>query len=327
MTSRREAVGWMALGAASAAVSAAARAAGLTDLGLERADADGGTSPAGAPAADPAPAPGLEGDSLSGVPSSDPLHNPLLWAVAWKQTAAEYAALCHQGYNLARMLLNQALARRAAEGAHAASAGPSAGPAPRPLAIITDVDDTIVHAGAYWAKLIEEGFDFFDDDLWDAWIPTNQVTPVPGALDFFRYAASQGVEIFYITNREQGEGTEAYALAHLELLGFPFADMEHLTVLRDTSNKEPARERIAEAFDVVLLLGDNLNDFRRVYYVDDVAERMARMEADRDQFGTRFIVFPNPTDGHWVRAIFGDSEPPPTDENRRRLREAALGRS
>lgn len=304
MTNRRDALGWMVAGAAGVALGGA----GAVAMGV--------TAPAGR-GADAA------GASSGGASRFDPADhgNALLWAVAWKRTAAEYAALCHQGYNLARMRLDQALARRAGG---SAGSGPGTASSGRPLAIITDVDDTILHAGAYWARLIEEGQDFFDDDIWDAWIPTNEVTPVPGALEFFRYAASQGVEIFYITNRDQGEGTESYALAHLELLGFPFADMEHLTVLRETSNKEPARERVAEAFDVVLLLGDNLNDFRRVYYVDDVAERMARMEADRDQFGTRFIVFPNPTDGHWVRAIFGDSEPPPTVENRRRLRAAAV---
>jgi 5'-nucleotidase (lipoprotein e(P4) family) len=290
MTTRRKAIRQMALGAAGAA----AGLAGAGEIAGEVAGVGGAPS----------------GQDLLADPASD-LRNPLLWAVAWKQTSAEYAALCHQGYNLARMLLDQALARH--------------GEGELPLAIITDVDDTIVHAGAYWAELIRQGMDFFDDDLWDAWIPTNQVTPVPGALDFFRYAADRGVEVFYITNRDQGAGTEAYAFEHLRVLGFPFADMDHLTVLRETSNKEPARQAVAERFEVVLLLGDNLNDFRRVYYVDDVAERMARMEADREAFGTRFIVFPNPTDGHWVRAIFGDSEPPPTDENRRRLREAALG--
>jgi len=40
------------------------------------------------------------------------------------------------------------------------------------------------------------------------------------------------------------------------------------------------------------------------------------MERDRQEFGDRFIVLPNPTDGHWVRAIFGESEPAPTKENR-----------
>jgi len=244
-------------------------------------------------------------------PERETLHNALLWAVAWKRTAAEYRALCLQGYALARLRLDQALDR--------------ATPESRPLAVIADVDDTILHAADYWAELIASGQDFFDDALWDAWIPLNRMTPVPGALEFLGYAKEKGVEIFYITNRDQGEETERYALEHLRILGVPYADRDHLTVLRDTSDKEPARQSIRDRFDVALLLGDNLNDFRRVYYVADVAERMARMEEDRDRFGRDFILFPNPTDGHWVRAIFGESEPSPSDENRARLRAAALG--
>ena len=47
------------------------------------------------------------------------------------------------------------------------------------------------------------------------------------------------------------------------------------------------------------------------------------MERDREDFGKTFILFPNPTDGHWVRAIFGESEPAATDENRQVLKTAA----
>ena len=47
------------------------------------------------------------------------------------------------------------------------------------------------------------------------------------------------------------------------------------------------------------------------------------MEADKELYGTRYILFPNPTDGHWLRAIFGDSEPQPNDSNRARFKEAA----
>jgi 5'-nucleotidase (lipoprotein e(P4) family) len=258
---------------------------------------------AGAAALGPAPRPAR---AAAGDPAPC---NPLLWAAAWKETAAEYRALCHQAFNLARMQLDRALDARA--------------PGQRPLAVVTDVDDTVLHAADYWGRLITRGKDFFDDADWDEWIPRNRVTAAPGALEFLEYARERGVEVFYVTNRDQGEETFRYALAHLRLLGFPFADEEHLTVLRETSNKEPARQRIAERFEIVLLLGDNLNDFSRDYYVADVDERIARMEADRELFGRRFIVLPNPTDGHWVRAVFGDSEPAPTDENRRILREAA----
>jgi len=100
-------------------------------------------------------------------------------------------------------------------------------------------------------------------------------------------------------------------------------NMPHLTVLRDTSNKQPRQDEIAKRFDVVVYLGDSLNDFRRKYYVKNVDERMKLMEADRELFGRKYVLFPNPTDGHWMAAIFGNSEPPPSDENRRLFKKAA----
>lgn len=235
--------------------------------------------------------------------------NSLLWAVAWKQTAAEYFALCHQAFNLARLRIDEALAGRT-EG-------------DRPLAIITDVDDTILHAGSYWGHLIEEDRDFFDDALWDEWLPHNLVTAAPGAVAFFDHCKARGVEVFYVTSRDQGERTFEYALSQLRFLGFAFADADHLHVFRDTSDKSPAREEIARTFDVAVMLGDNLNDYRRDYYVTDIEKRRTLMERDSEHWGRDFILLPNPTDGHWVRAIFGDSEPAPTPENRRLLREAA----
>ena len=238
------------------------------------------------------------------------LRNPLLWAVAWKQTAAEYAALCYQAYNLARLQLDLALSKQ--------SAGD------KPLAIITDMDDTILHANDYWARLVREDRDFFDDAIWDEWIPQNRVTPTPGALEFCNYCDERDVAVFYVTNREQGENTRDYALGHLRHLGFPLPDTDRLIVFRDTSDKSSARDAVRRRFNVPFLLGDNLNDYKRDYYVADPDERWALMDRDRADYGHLFILLPNPTDGHWVRAIFGDSEPAPTDDNRRRLRDAAM---
>lgn len=237
--------------------------------------------------------------------------NPLDWAVAWKQSAAEFRALCYQAFNLARLKLDLAIAGHAT--------------GDKPLAVITDMDDTILHVNDYWAKLIALNRDFFDDAIWDEWIPENRVTAVPGALEFCRYCNGRGVAVFYVTNRNQGANTRAFALGHLQHLGFPLPDEDRLIVFRETSDKSPARESIMRQFNVPFLVGDNLNDYKRDYYVADVDERLSRMERDRDDYGHRFILLPNPTDGHWVRAIFGDSEPAPTDENRRRLHGAAIG--
>jgi len=235
--------------------------------------------------------------------------NSLLWAVAWKQSAAEYFALCHQAYNLARLRVENTLLN------HSDNA--------RPLAVITDMDDTMMHARSYWGRLILEGKEFFDDPIWDEWVPHNEITAAPGAKSFFDYCQENGVTVFYVTNRDQGERTYEYALRQLQHLEMPFADDEHLYVFRETSDKSPARDEIKASYEVVVTLGDNLNDYKRDYYVKDVDERMQLMERDREEFGREFVLLPNPTDGHWVRAIFGDSEPPPTEENRRLLLEAA----
>lgn len=237
------------------------------------------------------------------------LRNSLLWAVAWKQTAAEYRALCYQAYSLARLRLDLALKDRQTTD--------------RPLAIISDMDNTMMQAVSYWGYLVNQNKDFFDDAIWDEWLPKNLVSAVPGSREFFEYCEQQGVEVFYVTSRNQGERTYEYALAQLKFLEVPFADEEHLFVFRESSDKTPAREEIAADFDVVLLLGDNLNDYKRDYYVKDIDERLELMERDRADWGSKFIVLPNPTDGNWVRAIFGESEPAPTNENRRLLKSAA----
>lgn len=255
-----------------------------------------------------APAP----DSTSGETNDQDVSNNLLYAVSWKQTSAEYEALYVQGFNFARMRVEQALANPELSA--------------RPLAVISDIDDTLLLARDYWGYLVASGQDFFDDASWDRWVAAQQASPSPGALEFLRFCAEQGVEVFYVTNRDQGEATFDLALSSLQELGFPYADAEHLTVLRDSSNKEIIQNSIRENFEIVVMLGDNLNDFSRKFYVTDVAERQALMQQEKARFGTEFILFPNPTDGHWLRAIYGESEPAASARNRQIMREAAMHR-
>lgn len=226
--------------------------------------------------------------------------NLMTAAVVWKQTAAEYEALYYQAFNLAKDKVDQALA----EGSD------------KPLAIVTDVDDTIALHNAYWARLQEEGKEFFDDAIWDEYIADNGLTAAPGAVELLKYCEEKGVEVFYVTNRDQGEGTYEYATENLKNLGFPYVDEKHLIVQIDTSDKEVVQKQIAEDYEIIVYMGDSLNDFQRKYYVKDVDERRALMAEDKDLYGEKYILLPNPTDGHWIRAIFGESEPADTPENR-----------
>lgn len=237
------------------------------------------------------------------------IENNLMMAMAWKQTAAEYRALYHQGFNIARMRVEIALAQKQDDSL--------------PLAIISDVDETLLLANDYWGYLIGQGQDFFDDASWDRWITQNRAVASPGALEFLNFCVTNSVEIFYVTNRDQGDTTVQLAIENLKAVGFPLVDEAQLRVLRESSNKELVQQEIRESYQVVALLGDNLNDFARRYYSTDVDQRMSVMEQDRARYGLDYILFPNPTDGHWVRAIFGESEPPQSDANRRILKDAA----
>ena len=60
------------------------------------------------------------------------IENNLLMAMAWKQTAAEFRALYHQGFNIARLRVEIALAQKQDDSL--------------PLAVISDVDETLLLA-------------------------------------------------------------------------------------------------------------------------------------------------------------------------------------
>jgi len=243
------------------------------------------------------------------------VQNILSAAGAWRQTAAERDMLYRQAFNIARDRIDSALRGRGRQ-RHGH----------RPPAVISDIDDTVLSSDTYWARLISAGKQAFDDEMWDAWVRENGPTATPGAVEFTRYAESKGVEIFYVSSRDQGPETQELAIANLRHAGLAYADDAHVNMLRESSDKEPAQQAVAARHHVIAYLGDNLNDFRRRYYVDSVARRKALATEDAEHFGRDFILFPNNTDGHWMRAIFGESEPADTRAYRARMLQAAEGR-
>ena len=250
-------------------------------------------------------------------PDAEAVQNLYSAAVAWRVTAAEGDMLYVQAFNIARDRLDARLREREREHDHRHHG--------KRLAFICDIDDTVLSSNAYWSALLAAGKQAFDDDLWDQWVRDNGPTATPGAVEFTHYAKKRGVEIFYVSSRDQGPDTQSIGVANLRHVGLAYADDAHVTMLRDSSNKEPTQQAIAEKYDVISYLGDNLNDFRRRYYVTSVDQRRALATEDAAHFGRDFIVFPNDTDGHWLRAIFGVSEPADTPEYRARMLLAAEG--
>jgi 5'-nucleotidase (lipoprotein e(P4) family) len=209
----------------------------------------------------------------------------LTMAVLYQQTAAEYRALCYQAFNLARYRLDQSLRVMALM---------------RQQAIIVDIDETILDNSPYEAKCVLE--DIIYPEYWDEWVIQANAEPLPGALEFLQYASTKGMKVFYVTNRK--EKHRESTLQNLIKFGFPNADDEHLLMQMDESSKKSRREKIAETHSIIMLIGDNLNDFSELFEKKSVEERFQMADKHREDFGNIFIVLPNAMYGEWESALY-----------------------
>lgn len=238
--------------------------------------------------------------------STRDLNEQLVMATLWMQAAAEFRALSYQAFNIATVNLDAFL------GAYTGS---------KPVAVIVDADETVLDNSAYEAFLIGQDFGY-SSTTWDPWMAAAQAKAMPGAREFLEFAAAQGVEVFYVTNRKMVgyEGTKK----NLESLGFPFADDKHLMLRTDSSDKQGRRERVAADYEVALLIGDNLNDFTSDFAKKSVQQRFAETDRLRGTWGTRFIVLPNPVYGDWEGAVYSEdwgASPAEKDRMRKSLLE------
>jgi 5'-nucleotidase (lipoprotein e(P4) family) len=209
----------------------------------------------------------------------------LILSVLWFQKSPEMQALYYQGYNIAGKSLTEKLKNRKSK---------------LPGAVVMDIDETIIDNSPFEAFLAVNNLPY-SDSLWNKWTEKAIAEPLPGALEFVRYAKAKGVEVFYVTNRSK---TNEYlsTLANLENKRFPFADTLHLVMKTDSSSKEERRQRISGKYDILLLVGDNLGDFDSVF--DERSNKLGfdAVKQNSNKFGDNFIVLPNPMYGSWVNA-------------------------
>lgn len=234
----------------------------------------------------------------------------LLTAVSWYQHSSEMAALFHQGFNIAKLRLDEAL------NSHQGG---------KPLAVIVDVDETMLDNSPFETWLINSG-DFGTG--WKEWTESASAKPVPGALAFAKYAESKNVEIFYITNRIDTH--KGFTIKNLLAEGFPYADEIHVFTKSDlsestgtTGSKEPRRKKVEQTHEIVLLIGDNLNDLAEVFEDRRVNGGREAVEKNRELFGEKFIVLPNPMYGAWEKPLY-DNKNGITDKEKARLMKSKL---
>ena len=208
-----------------------------------------------------------------------------IFASLYQQRAAEYRALCLQAFNIAGLRVNENVS---------ASTG-------KPKAIITDIDETILDNSSYEVHQTLQGKDY-ESASWYEWTGMSKADTVPGAPSFLKYAASRGVTIFYITNRDEKE--RAGTLLNLKKFGLPNADDAHLIMRQGTSSKEARRQQVAATHDIILLLGDNLADFSSMFDKRPLNEREQNTNNLSAEFGKKFILIPNPVYGDWESVVY-----------------------
>jgi len=257
--------------------------------------------------------------TIDSLRSAADLRNPNLHSTLWQQTAVEYAGVTRGAYRLAEVMLDRGLQdstwtaslEQSEQGSHAYRE--------LPPAVVLDVDETVLDNSAYQARLVLDNRTY-GTDSWKAWCREAQAGPVPGALAFTEAAAARGVQVIYLTNRDAD--VEAATRENLKDLGFPLDPDEDVILTQGEipewtpSDKTPRREAVAEAYRIVLLIGDNFGDFAGEVDVS-IQRRRDRAEQFQAYWGTRWITLPNPQYGSWEGATFGfDYDLPPLQKLR-----------
>ncbi len=208
-----------------------------------------------------------------------------IYTTAYQQRAAEYRALCYQAYNIAHRRIDEIALTQTA----------------KPKVIITDIDETVLDNSDYEAHQNLQGKGY-ESDSWYEWSGMIKADTVPGSLSFLKYASSKGIEIFYVTNRAERE--RDFTLKNLQKFNFPNADNAHLFLLQNTSSKELRRQNIAVNYTIVMLMGDNLGDFSSLFDKKSSEERNQNVNTVAEEFGSRFIIIPNPVYGDWENSLY-----------------------
>ena len=279
-----------------------------------------------------------------------------LLAILWVQRSAEFRGLSYQAYNLATMEVDKALARRREKEKALAKAEKSRNTEKQkapllPLAVVLDIDDTLVCHAPLEVYYMEHPEAKTDYNAWEQWIAQHAML-LPGAKDFLEYADRHGVQVFYVTGR--GPQDRSVTSRFLQKAGLPYTDETHLLMNDRSGSKTRHFAKLARHYDIICYIGDNADDFpigaRRNENITlyknktaDNATAKSKMPLDitamlkhdknparnrivdthKKSFGTKFILLPNPMYGDWEYNLAQNYRRLPA-EQRIALRKAAL---
>lgn len=202
--------------------------------------------------------------------------------VRWVQRSAEYRAAAIMAFTTA----GQRLATLDA-----------AGELPERWAIISDVDDTLLDNSPYQRERQELGTGY-SASSWAKWVARKEARAVPGAVAFARRVHELGGEFVIVTNRSAAECADTET--NLQAVGIAY-DRIVCKAKSGGSDKNPrfaaveAGDAEHAATDVVLFVGDNIQDF------PGLGQELRHEGEDAfADFGGELVIIPNPMYGSWT---------------------------
>ncbi|MBS2039356.1 hypothetical protein JST97_30505 [bacterium] len=266
-----------------------------------------------------------------------PVDSAGIYDKLWVQTSADYRAHCLQTYGWAtRSLLERASleGRRDGEGRLIETTNIQQ----QPLAVIMDLDDTVIDMSVYRTFLYGMKRDF-ELETWNAFLNYQAENPqacrsVPGAVEFISEAERLGYTVFFISNRTEpyraqtirvldqigvntkgiekrlildpgGDEDARVARALMAQLHIEEASREGQALLKAQSRKERRRLQVSLEYRPVVYVGDDLGDF--LSFVPEagaspekvMADRYQAVIEDRERWGRQYFILPNPMYGNW----------------------------
>jgi acid phosphatase len=248
----------------------------------------------------------LVGGSLLGgagpAQAGDAAAHDNLDATLWTQSSVEFKANAIGMYKLAEVMLDRAIADKSWTAAPVEQTGDYQN---KPPAVMLDVDETVLDNSLYQAWMVRND-EHYGSKTWVPFVRSEVSLAVPGSLAFINYANSKGVKVFYVSNRKAPQ--EDATRNNLKALGYPIDESEDTVLLKGEkdewgSKKGTRRAVITQTYRLVMVVGDNFGDFVDGYK-GSREERHALSAANKDMWGSKWIVIANPTYGSWESAAF-----------------------
>ena len=223
----------------------------------------------------------------------------MLLSVLWTQASVEWNMATEQAFHLATLNLEKALH----DPSWTAALEQQGNFHSFPPAVIVDIDETLLDNSPLAARLILAGKEY-DPQLWLEWVKESSAAPMPGAVSFIRCAKEKGVAVFYVTNRKIKNET----VRNLKNVIDPDVQPEQVLCKEERpewgSDKTSRRAFLAEKFRILLLIGDDYNDFT---FLDKSSpeERIGKAVKQKKYWGKKWILISNPVHGSWKTALYG----------------------